>query len=464
MTFVNKFKEAFILIISAILYFYVAFFLERSSFFELLFCWITLFGSFYYLIKNNQLSFKDLIGIAILFRLIFLFATPNLSQDFYRFIWDGRMIFEGFNPYLSTPESFIERGLTPINDALTLYESMGILNGSHYTNYPPIHQISFLIAALFANKSIFGSVIVLRFIIIIADVGILYFGKKLLERLQLPVKNIFWYFLNPFVIIETTGNLHFEPLMLFFLVLSLYKLHQQKWILAAIFMGCSVSVKLIPLLFLPLFIQWFHSDITKILFVKKESFFYKIKKMLSIKLVLFYGIIFTTILVLFAPFLSNNLITNYLKSVGLWFHTFEFNASFYYLFREIGYLFRGYNEIAVIGKIMAICTITFIIILSFFKDNQSMKKLLTSMLFAISFYYFFSSTVHPWYIATPLLLSVFTKFTFPIIWSFVLVLSYNAYASLAWKENLWLVAFEYILLFSYFIYEIKKHNLKKLIN
>ena len=145
----------------------------------------------------------------------------------------------------------------------------------------------------------------------------------------------------------------------------------------------------------------------------------------------------------------------------MWFNTFEFNASFYYLFREIGYLFRGYNEIAIIGKITTICSIIFLVIITIYRDNKTFKNLITSMLFGISFYYIFSSTVHSWYMATPLLLGIFTKYKFPIIWTFVVILSYQAYSNLFWKENLWIIAFEYILLFSYVICEIEKHFTKK---
>lgn len=460
MPFIGKHKEVLTLILSTSFYVYIAFFLERTSFFELFFCWAFLFGSFYFLIKNNQLSFKDLVRVSIIFRLIFLFATPNLSEDFYRFIWDGRMLFEGFNPYLSTPETFIKQRLNPINEANTLYEGMGILNGSHFTNYPPIHQFCFLIAALLSGKSILGSIVVFRIIIILTDIGILYFGKKLLERLELPVKNIFLYMLNPFIIIEMTGNLHFEPVMLFFLIIGLYKLHQQKSNLAAIFIGCAISVKLIPLLFLPLFCQWFIWKNPS----KKIPFFQQIKRENLWKLISFYSIIFVVTILLFFPFFSIEFIENYTKSVGLWFNTFEFNASFYYLFREIGYLFRGYNEIAIIGKITTICSIIFLVIITIYRDNKTFKNLITSMLFGISFYYIFSSTVHPWYMATPLLLGIFTKYKFPIIWTFVVILSYQAYSNLFWKENLWIIAFEYILLFSYVICEIEKHFTKKMID
>jgi alpha-1,6-mannosyltransferase len=455
-TFLNKHKNWFVVFASVINYVFIAYFLERTSFEKLLPCWIFLFGCFYYLVKNQSFSFKYLVGISILFKLIFLLATPNLSQDFYRFIWDGRMIFEGLNPYLSKPETFIKSNQLIINDAKTLYDGMGILNGSHYTNYPPIHQFGFLIAALFANKSIFGSILVLRILIILADVGILFIGKKLLERLHLPNYSIFWYALNPFIIIEMTGNLHFEPVMLFFLTFSFYKLLQQKWILGAIFMGCAISVKLIPLLFLPFFLRWFTLTKSESNSIKSTDFLGFLKEIDIRKLTMFYIIILGVVVLLFSPFLSQNLIANYTKSVGLWFTTFEFNASFYYLFREIGYLITGYNEISIIGKITVLSTVVFILILGFFRENNTIENLFISMLFSISFYYFFSSTVHPWYLATPLLLCIFTKYRFPIYWSFVVILSYHAYANSTWTENLFLVAIQYILLFSYIIYDSKK--------
>ena len=463
MPFFSKYKNVLLIFSSILLYIFFAYFLERTEFYILISLWFALFGCFYLLMQNKQISFSTLVGIAILFRLIFLFATPNLSQDFYRFIWDGRMLFEGLNPYVTLPENIVQQNNFPIADAEELYAGMGELNGSHYTNYPPLNQLCFFIAALFASKSIFGSVIVFRLIIILADLGILYVGKKLLEKLNLPIKNIFWYILNPFIIIEMTGNLHFEPVMLFFFIFGMYKLYQQKWMLAAILIGCSISVKLIPLLFLPLFFQWFvckgNSEKDIIISVKAKS---RIRNLL--KLSSFYILTILTVVILFLPFLSSTFIENYSKSVGLWFGKFEFNASFYYLFREIGYLFRGYNEIAIIGKITPILTILVLIILTFFRKNSTLKQVFTAMLFGLCFYYFTSTTVHPWYLATPIILSVFTKYKFPIVWSFVIILSYQAYANNPWQENLWFVALEYLVVYTYIFYEIRRFHRKKMIN
>ncbi len=444
----KRFSFIAITVISCLLYYFFAYHLERTSFTTLTLIWTILFATYAVLVKNNY-SFKQLTAVAILFRLLFLLAIPNLSQDFYRFIWDGRMILEGMNPYIFLPENFIKSGFLPIEQAKELYEGMGPMNGSHYTNYPPLNQLCFFIAALFSSKSILGAAVVMRIQIILADIGIIYFGSKLLRKIGGNPNKIFMYALNPFIIIELTGNLHFEPVMLFFLVVSLYLFHKKKWILSAFMLAFSISIKLIPLLFLPIFLKRF--------LIKKGKIEWKEN---IVKLLLFYSTIIITSIVLFLPFLSEFLVNSYSKSVGLWFKSFEFNASFYYVFREIGYLFRGYNEIAIIGKILPLLTILFLLYISLFKKNKSSRGIITSMLFSLSFYYFASTTVHPWYIATLIILSVFTRYNFPLIWSFVIILSYQAYANTPWKENLWFVALEYIVVFSFLIYEIKKTHSK----
>ena len=450
--------------VSIVFYFLLAYFLDRTNFIQLTFQYVILFIPFWYFIKKEKDNFPLLVGIAILFRLISLFAIPNLSQDFYRFIWDGRMILEGFNPYISLPKTFIDQHNFPINQAIDLFDGMGTLNASHFTNYPPINQLNFLLAAIFAKSSILGSIVTLRLQIILADIGIIYFGKLILEKLKLPIHYIFLYVLNPFIIIELTGNLHFESVMLFFLVWSLYLLLQKRWIWAAILLGISVSIKLIPLLFLPLFFQWFTS--TPLSNLTSTPLRQAQRKTLSnlttrpyylkglFKFISFGAIVIVTNIILFLPFLSSELISSYTNSVGLWFRNFEFNASIYYIAREIGYLFRGYNEIAIIGKLLPVVTILFLVIITFFRKNKSPQQLITALLIAISFYYFTTTTMHPWYLATLVLLSVFTKYRFPIVWSVVIVLSYQVYANNPWKENLWFVGLEYLIVFGFLFWEI----------
>ena len=87
-----------------------------------------------------------------------------------------------------------------------------------------------------------------------------------------------------------------------------------------------------------------------------------------------------------------------------------------------------------------------------------MPQLLTGLLLGLTCYFALATTVHPWYIATPLLLSVFTRYRYVIVWSFVVMLSYVAYQQTAVVENLYLVGLEYILVTAYLIYELSGKN------
>tara|TARA_R110002049_G_scaffold279949_2_gene459116 strand:+ start:13472 stop:14908 length:1437 start_codon:yes stop_codon:yes gene_type:complete len=448
---------------SLLLFAWFGYGLERTDYTKLIFIYSTLFFLFYKLMQTYRHNIQFLTVIAFLFKAVFIMGIPNLSQDFYRFIWDGRMILEGFNPYLYTVESFIAKGEFPVAQSQELYTGMGMLNASHFTNYPPLNQLCFVIAGLFTGKSILGSAIVMRLLIIAADFGTLYFGKKLLERLNMPVYHIFWYVLNPFIIIELTGNLHFEGIMIFFLVWCLYLLQIGKWPFAAVVLACSVSIKLIPLIFLPLFFQWFvkrkgMANGTKPFFPNNEIALSlrphnDVKKGMT-KLIAFYGIIGMTTLLFFAPFYTSEFIANYTKTVGLWFHKFEFNASLYYIARSIGYFLKGWNQIAIIGKITPVVMILFILILSFFRRNKTTVQFITAMLLVLSFYYFTATTVHPWYVATLLILSVFTKYKFPLVWSFAIILSYLAYSNTDNQENLWIIGLEYVVVYGVFICDV----------
>lgn len=413
--------------------------LEREDFIRLL----TLYGAVFFLswkfFQMEKTNIRFLLGAAVLFRLIFLFSIPNLSQDFYRFIWDGNLLIEGMNPYLFTPNEILNWGDLPFDNARELYSGMGSLSAGNHTNYPPINQVFFAISSFLSGNSILGAVVVMKIIIISADLGIFYFGRKLLHRLKLPENRVFWYLLNPFIIIELTGNLHFEGVLLFFLVWSLYLLHLKKWILSAVVFACSVSVKLIPLLFLPL--------LFRNLGLKKS--------------LIYYGIVGAVNFLLFLPFLNGEFLENYLQTTGLWFQKFEFNAGVYYIIRWIGYELKGYNVLFYVGKLLAGTIFIVVMALALLKRNRSTTGLISAMVFAITAYYLLSTTVHPWYLAVPVALCIFTNYRFPLLWSLLIVLSYEAYSSPTYEENLWLIGIEYVAVFTAFGFELYQNEIKK---
>src|SRR5690606_3777187 len=108
-------------------------------------------------------------------------------------------------------------------------------------------QFLYYLSSIFGQGHMWGSVIFLRFSIIAADIGTLLIDQKLLTYLGQEKHKPYWYFLNPFICIELTGNLHFEGVMLFFFILSVYLLLERKWIGSSVAIALSIATKLIPL-------------------------------------------------------------------------------------------------------------------------------------------------------------------------------------------------------------------------
>ncbi|WP_375325547.1 mannosyltransferase [Flagellimonas sp. GZD32] len=424
-------------------YWSFAYHLVRTDYVKLFMLFGALFYLYYKLMQFEKWNFKFLLVVGILFRLVFLFAEPNLSQDFYRFIWDGELIKNGVNPYLYTPDQIIEQGKIVFANMKELREGMTDLNARHFSNYPTVNQLFFAISAFLGGGSVLGSMIVLRLIIILADLGTLYFGRKLLQNINQANHMAFWYFINPLVIIELTGNLHFEGVMLFFFVWAAYLISKNKWLWATPIYALSIMVKLMPLLFLPIFLKY--------LGLKKSAVFYTLT-----------GI---GCLVLLLPFYSPVFIDNYSDTLALWFHNFEFNASIYNVVKKIAVTYfqaKPWELINTYGNLIAKIVIGLALLITFIRKNRSLQSVITSMTLLLASYYFLSSTVHPWYIVFLLGMAIFTELNFPLVWSATVILSYYTYSNPDFKENLWLLAVEYILVFGVFLYEMIGKGSKKL--
>jgi hypothetical protein len=145
--------------------------------------------------------------------------------------------------------------------------------------------------------------------------------------------------------------------------------------------------------------------------------------------------------------------SGWIESVKLWFNNFEFNASIYYIIRGIGYLLEGYNIIQKAGPTLALITMAGIGIIWWFYIRKPSFGWATAMLSVLTVYFLMSTTVHPWYLGTLLALSVISLHRYPVVWTCLVFLSYSHYQGGEKAENYWLIATEYILLFSWMILE-----------
>lgn len=423
------------LCISALCYFVLAYYTKRENPLFLFGTLGVLFAFYFYISKLtfSERSFNLLLLSAIVFRLLFIFAIPALSDDYFRFIWDGRLIDSGINPFVYLPDHIQANSFLTGEANTELFNKM---NSPHYYSvYPPILQVVFFIAAKLSFNNNFVAVIILRIFILLAEFGTYFFLRRILVHLKLPKTKVLLYLLNPLVIIELSGNLHFEGVMLFFVAAALYYFVTNNLIYSSILFAFAVCTKMIPLVILPLIVRKLGL---------KNGFIYSL-------------IILILSVILFLPFLNQQLISNIGSSVGLYFQKFEFNASIYYLFRWVGFHLTGYNAIGIIGKLLPMLSLIFILIITLrFKSKNSDVLFFDKVLQILLVYYLFSLIIHPWYISFLVLISVFSNFRFALIWSLLIFGSYLTYVTLPYKENMWIVVLEYSVVLVWFLIEQRK--------
>lgn len=423
----------FMVAVSVGLYYLFAFHLERGQFPAIALTYGLLFFLCFKLIQLEKWNFKFLLTAGLLFRLALVTAIPNLSEDFYRFVWDGSLFISGINPYEFIPSELAQNQLDLLPQGQELLVGMSDLSRKHYSNYPPLNQLLFGLAALLGGKSIVGTTVALRTLLVLADLGIVYFGRKLLKQLNCSPHLIFWYFLNPLVILELTGNLHFEGVMLFFFLWAVYLLHNGKWQQSALVYGLAISTKLVPLIFLPLVLPYL-----------------KLKRSL-----LFYLISATIVGITALPFLTPELFHNYTATLSLWFTNFEFNAGLYNIVAHLGPAFdiKPWHFIGIYGKVTAVLVLLMVLLFTALYRPGNTAKLLTVMLWVLTLYYLLAATVHPWYLIFLVVLCIFTDYRYPLFWSAVVILSYSAYQNPDYQENQYFLAIEYLVVFLVLLYE-----------
>jgi len=409
---------------------FLVYFVERTQSVELISVYSLLFALYLWCLSNREdYSARKWSTLAIITRLGLLFALPALSDDFYRFIWDGRLMAGGINPFSELPIFFTEPSNQMPGLTTDLFSKLN--SPEYFAIYPPLNQMIFWMAALIGGNSVFASVLAIRVFLLAAEIGTIWLLPKVLEQYGLPTKASLIYLLNPIVVIETVGNLHFEGMMFFFVLLSLWLMKRDKLIASGLAMALAVCTKLIPLIFL--------------VFLPRP---------LSLRRVfVYYGVTGIAIIIMFFPIINLELLGNFGDSISLYYQKFEFNGSFYLLLREIGFAYSGYNMIHQIGRGLANFAFLAILALAFWPSDRKLA-LTDQLFFALGIYFMLSTTVHPWYVITVLGLSVFTKYKTPILWSFLIFLTYIGYGQDGYDLPVWVLFVEYGLVYLMLLVEL----------
>lgn len=141
-----------------------------------------------------------LLLVALVLRLPLLALPPTLSDDVLRYVWDGRVVNAGENPYRLAPEA---PELSPLRDELW----RRLPHRAVPTVYPPLAMGAFSIAA----RTPFP-VLTCKLLALAADLAACALLLTLARRRNVPDGRVAWYAWSPLVALETAGMGHVDVL------------------------------------------------------------------------------------------------------------------------------------------------------------------------------------------------------------------------------------------------------------
>ena len=188
------------------------------------------------------------LGVALVLRVLALPLAPTLSDDVYRYIWDGRVAIRGFNPYSHAPDSV---QLEPLRDEL--WEK--VAHRDVETVYPPLAISFFSIASLFERP-----VLAWKGFLLLVDTLSCLVLLALASRWRVPRGRTLAYLWNPLVVVEVVAMGHVDGLGVLPLLVAAWAMPRaseakpsvRRIAAAALSLGLAVLTKLVPLVLIPL--------------------------------------------------------------------------------------------------------------------------------------------------------------------------------------------------------------------
>ena len=189
---------------------------------------------------SRQILLLGLI-FAALFRISILFSPPYLSDDVYRYVWDGRVQSAGINPYRYIPA---DESLAKLRDD-KIYPN---INRREYarTIYPPVAEGVFLLITRISESVTWMKAAMVGFEAITVWALI-----QLLVSFGFARQRVLIYAWHPLVVWEFAGSGHLDAMVIAFIALALLAHQKRRETLTGVLLACATCVKLFPVVLFP---------------------------------------------------------------------------------------------------------------------------------------------------------------------------------------------------------------------
>ena len=205
----------------------------------------TYLATLYLIARRPAGSFRELavcLVLAVVWRVAFVATAPLVSDDVYRYIWDGRVQRLGYSPYESAPD---DPTLAHLHTAVT--RQIDPTSAELPTIYPPAAELFFR-----GVTAVHESVAAMVLGIVICD---LLTVLVLWHWLRAMGKSPWWvlaYAWHPLVALEGAGGAHIDMLGTWLVVCAAYALFARRGLVASLALALAFSVKFLPVVLTPL--------------------------------------------------------------------------------------------------------------------------------------------------------------------------------------------------------------------
>jgi hypothetical protein len=177
--------------------------------------------------------------VALAARVALFAAPPSLSDDIYRYVWEGRVLLHGGNPWAQCP---LDPALAPLRDARIF---PAVNHPELATIYPPVAEAGFALVAALSP-----TIPAMKGWVIAHDMALVALLIALLRRHGRSPAWAVVYAWNPLVLVEYAGGGHNDPTAMVWLLVALAA-QRARPMLSAAALGLGALVKLAPLVALP---------------------------------------------------------------------------------------------------------------------------------------------------------------------------------------------------------------------
>jgi hypothetical protein len=183
------------------------------------------------------------LAAACVFRLTLVPMYPSLSDDLFRYRWDGIIQQAGWNPYTIAPE---DRRLLGFRDDWWPQVS----NQEMPNIYPPVTELVLRATAAFSHHPLaFKAPFLLSegLLLVLLAIWIRRTGRR---SFTLAI-----YAWNPLVVVEFAASGHNDPLAMLFSVAALLLIIERRVTVSTLALGAAVLSKFFPILLAPLWLR-----------------------------------------------------------------------------------------------------------------------------------------------------------------------------------------------------------------